>query len=238
MKNFISDFSQTKAVTALKFLYPLWLIIGPFSLLYVPSKIIIGGDAAATAQNIMAHELLFRLGIAGSLITQIIQILVVLVLFVLLKPVNKNHAVLMLVFALVGVPMAMYNSLNQIAALTLLSTGDYLNVLGIEQLQIQMLFFLELDKQGIFIPSIFWGLWLFPLGFLVYKSGYFPRFLGLALVLGGVSYVVDAFSRIILPEHAAFEATFGTLITVLAYGELPFMLWILIKGADLPKSKS
>ena len=115
----IADLSPRKAVTSLRFLYLLWFVIGPFSLMYVPTTLIVSGDAAATANNIMANEWLFRMGIAGSLITQIIQILVVLVLYKLLKPVSKNYASLMVAFALVGVPIAMLNTLNQVAALIL-----------------------------------------------------------------------------------------------------------------------
>jgi len=101
MKNLITDLSQRKAVTILRILYPIWFVFGLFSIMYVPTTLIVPGDAAATANNIIANELLFRMGIAGSLIVQIIQILVVLVLYKLLKPVSKNHASLMVVFALV-----------------------------------------------------------------------------------------------------------------------------------------
>ncbi len=112
MANLITGLSQRKAVTILRILYPIWAVVGLFSIVYIPATFIVAGDAATTASNIMANELLFRMGIAGSLITQIIQTLAVLVLHVLLKPVNKNHASLMVAFALVGVPMAMLNTLN------------------------------------------------------------------------------------------------------------------------------
>ena len=234
----IADLSQRKAVTALRFLYPLWFVIGPFSLMYVPATLIVSGDAATTATNIMANELLFRMGIAGSLITQIIQIFVVLLLYKLLKPVSKNYASLMVVFALVGIPMAMLNTLNQVAALILLNGADFLKVLGTDQLHIQMMFFLDLNKQGIFIPTIFWGLWLFPFGYLIYKSGYFPKILGVLVMIGCIGYLLDSFSHILLSNYAHYEAILDPVILLLIFGELPFMVWVLLKGAKIPEMKS
>ncbi len=238
MTNSIADLSQRKAVTALRFLYVLWFVIGPFSLMYVPATLIVSGDAATTATNIMANELLFRMGIAGSLITQIIQIFVVLLLYKLLKPVSKNYASLMVVFALVGIPMAMLNTLNQVAALILLNGADFLKVLGTDQLHIQMMFFLDLNKQGIFIPTIFWGLWLFPFGYLIYKSGYFPKILGVLVMIGCIGYLLDSFSHILLSNYAHYEAILDPLVLLLTFGELPFMVWLLVKGAKIPEMKS
>jgi len=238
MTNSIADLSQRKAVTALRFLYPLWFVIGPFSLMYVPATLIVSGDAATTANNIMANELLFRMGIAGSLITQIIQIFVVLLLYKLLKSVSKNYASLMVVFALVGIPMAMLNTLNQVAALILLNGADFLKVLGTDQLHIQMMFFLDLNKQGVFIPGIFWGLWLFPFGYLIYKSGYFPKFLGVLVMMGCIGYLLDSFTHILLSNYAHYEAILDPVILLLTFGELPFMVWVLFKGAKIPEMKS
>jgi len=233
MKNLITDLSQRKAVTILRILYPIWFVVGLFSIMYVPTTLIVSGDATTTASNIMANELLFRMGIAGSLIVQIIQILVVLVLYKLLKPVSKNHASLMVVFALVGVPMTMLNTLNQIAALLLLKGADFLKVLGTDQLHIQMMFFLNLNEQGVLIPTIFWGLWLLPLGFLIYKSGYFPRILGVLVMVAGFGYVLDSFTHFILPDAIPLP-----VIILLTIGEILFMLWVLFKGAKIPEMKN
>jgi hypothetical protein len=156
------------------FLYLLHAVFAFFSMMYVPSILIVPGDAATTANNIMASESLFRIGSVSDLIAQIIFILLVLVLYKLLKPVNKNHALLMVIFALVGVPIAMLNLLNQFAALLLLSGADYLTVFTADQLQALVMLFLDLQKHGVFIAQIFWGLWLFPLGYL----GLFGNFRG------------------------------------------------------------
>ena len=147
MTNLITNLSQQKAVTVLRVLYPIWAVVGIFSIMYVPATLIVSGDATTTANNIMDNESLFRMGIVGSLITQLIFILVVLVLFKLFKQVNENHASLMVIFALVSVPIAMLNTLNRVAALLLLNGADYLQVFGADQLHAQMMFFLNLNEQ-------------------------------------------------------------------------------------------
>lgn len=229
-----TDLSQHQAVTLLRFLYPIWAIVGLFSIIYVPATLIVSGDATTTAANIMANELLFRMGIVGSLITQLIFIVVVLVLYELFEPVNKNPALLMVIFALVGVPIAMLNTLNRVAALLLLNGADYLTVFGADQLHAQMMFFLTLNDQGVLIASIFWGLWLFPLGYLIYKSGYFPRILGALVVLGGFGYLFGSFTHFLFLNYEALFPVFD-LMTI---GEVVFMVWVVLKGAKIPDTNS
>ncbi|MBT9440018.1 MAG: DUF4386 domain-containing protein [Methanosarcinales archaeon] len=231
MTNIITDLTQQKAVTILRILYPIWAVVGIFSIMYVPATLIVQGDATTTANNILDNELLFRMGIVGSLITQLIFILVVLVLFKLFKQVNENHASLMVIFALVSVPIAMLNTLNRVAALLLLNGADYLQVFGADQLHAQMMLFLNLNEQGVFIASIFWGLWLFPLGYLIYRSGYFPRILGVLVIMAGFGYLIDFFTHFLLPNYE----TIGPVLEVMTVGETIFMAWVLLKGAKIPK---
>ncbi len=219
--------SINKTARVAGFLYLLVAVMGAFSILYVPSTLIVPGDATTTANNIMASESLFRLGFVSGLITQTIQILLVLVLYQLLKPVNKNHALLMVIFALVGVPIAMLNMLNQSVALLLLSSADYLTVFEAGQLQALMMLFLDLQEHGVFIASIFWGLWLLPLGYLVFKSGYIPRILGILLIIGGLGYLIDFVTFFLFPN---FDATISQFTFL---GELLLPLWLLIKGVDV-----
>ncbi|MCK5187332.1 MAG: DUF4386 domain-containing protein [Deltaproteobacteria bacterium] len=232
MTNLITDLSKHKAVTLLRLLYPIWAIVGLFSIMYVPATLIVPGDAATTASNIMANGLLFRIGIVGSLITQLIQIVVVLVLYQLFKSVNKNHASLMVIFALVGIPIAMLNTLNQVAALALLSGADYLKVFGADQLQALMMFFFNLNEQGVIIASIFWGLWLFPLGYLIYKSGYFPKILGILVTIAGLGYLLSSFIYLLLPGYGAI----ASVLELLTMGEVIFMAWVVLKAAKLPSN--
>ena len=213
------------------FLYLILLPFGVFSLLYVPSTLIVPGDAATTASNIMASESLFRLGIVFALILQIVNILVVLLLYKLLKPVNKNLAVLMVVFFLVSVPITMLNELNQFAALLLSSGADYLTVFTADQLQALVPLFLDFHEHGLFIAQIFWGLWLFPMGYLVYKSGYIPRVFGVLLIIAGFGYLIYSFGKILFPNYDA--TIIATIMALTYYGELFLAVWLLIKGENV-----
>ena len=235
MKNLITDLSQSKAVTALRILYPIWFVVGLFSIMYVPTTLIVAGNAAKTASNIMANEMLFRMGIAGSLIEPIIFMLAALLLYKVLKPVNKNHALLMVIFVLVSVPITMLSTLNRIAALPLLNGADFLKVLGPNQLHVQMMLFLNLSEQGVLIATIFWGLWLFPLGYLVYKSGYFPRILGILVVIAGFGFLLDPFAHFLLPNY---QETLSSILNILTIGEILFILWLVIRGAKIPETQS
>jgi hypothetical protein len=209
-------------------LYLLTSIIGFFAMGYVPGKLIVNGNAAATASRIAASEMLFRLGIAGSLIGQAGFIFVALALYELLKTVDRRHASLMVILIVVSIPIAFLNEVNSIAALLLVRGGDFLSVLGEPQRDALAMLFITLHFRGFTVAEIFWGLWLFPLGLLVYRSRFLPRFLGVWLVIAGFAWVIVSLTGILLPEY---------LGTVYAYsqpavlGEVAFMLWLMIKGA-------
>jgi hypothetical protein len=221
--------SSKKTARLAGFLYLVTNLFAPFTLLYIPSRLIVSGNAAATASSIMASESLFRLGIVLNLFTFICQIFLVLALYQLLKVVNKNMASLMVIFSLAAVPVAMLNELNNLAVLLLLSGADYLKVFTTEQLQSLMYLFLRLHTQGLNIAQIFWGLWLFPMGYLVFKSGFLPRILGILLMIGCFGYVIQSF--------AAFLGYNVSIIFFTSWGELLFLLWLLIKGVNVEKWK-
>ena len=207
-------------------LYLLMIPLGIMGILYVPSTLIVPGDAATTASNIMASESLFRLSIVCALIIPINQIFLVLVLHKLLKPVSKIHALLMVIFVLVGAPIAMLNEFNQFAALLLLSGADYLTVFGADQLLAQMMLFLDLHGSGILIAGLFWGLWLFPMGYLVFKSGFLPRIIGILLMIGCFGYLIDSITIILIPS-------FNSIAQYASIGEVLLPLWLVIKGVDV-----
>lgn len=209
-------------VLTLRILYPIWMVFGIFSLLYIPSILIVKGDAVATANNLTENDFLFRAGIVGSLITQLIYIFTVLFLYKLFESVNKEQSILMLVLSLVAVPIAMLNTLNDVAALSLVSDPK------------QMMFFIDLSKQGILIAQIFWGLWLFPLGYLIIKSAYFPKLIGIAVVIGGVGYTFLSFVGLFTPNQKILLSIFETMTV----GELIFLAWLIILGAKLPSSQN
>jgi len=209
------------------FLYLLLIPFSFFGIIYVPSNLVVPGDAATTASNIMASEGLFRTAIVSHLIGQTIFILLPLVLYKLLKPVNKNHALLMVVFALIGVPIAFINELNHFAALILLSGADYLTAFEADQLHAQVMLFLDLREHGVFIAQIFWGLWLFPLGYLVFKSGFLPKTLGVLLMIGCFGYLIDVLTFMLFPN---FDVTISQFTFI---GELLLPLWLLFKGVNV-----
>jgi Domain of unknown function (DUF4386) len=209
-------------------LYVIASVPGFFALAYVPSKLLVHGNAIATANNISAHVLLFRLGIAADLIGQAMFILVALALYDLLKGVNERHALLMATLILAAIPIAFLNEVNSIAALVLVRGADFLSVFDEPQRAALARLFLNLRGGGFEVAGIFWGLWLFPLGMLVYRSGFIPRFLGVLLMLGTLAYLANSFTSLVTPQY---EARVSRWMDPLQAVEVVFMLWLLIVGA-------
>ncbi len=218
--------SVNKIARAAGFLYLLLAPLGFFGGMYIPS-LTVPGDTLTTANNIIASSSLFRLSIMCALATPIVTILAALLLYKLLKSVNNNHAVLMVVFALAAAPIAMLNELNHFAVLLLLNGADSLKVFSADQLYSHVMFFLNLHHYGLFITQIFWGLWLFPMGYLVFKSGFLPGILGILLVIAGFGYVIDSIVLFLLPD---LDITISQFTFI---GELILLLWLLIKGVNV-----
>ncbi|NOQ73120.1 MAG: DUF4386 family protein [Crocinitomix sp.] len=194
------------------FLYLLLIPFGVFGILYIPMQFIDPEDIMATMNNIAADKLTFRLSIISALVAQLIQILTVFWLYQLLKSVNKNIAILMVISILVAVPIAMLNELNNFAVLESLGNAD------------QVSLFLKLHEYGIVIAQVFWGIWLFPMGYLVYKSGFIPKIIGVLLMIACFGYLIDSF-MVFLNIDLGFVLSEFTFI-----GELAIILWLLIKG--------
>ena len=209
------------------FLYLLLLPLGIFGLLYVPIAFVVPGDATATATNIANSISVYRLSILTALLIQIVNISVVLTLYQLLKPVNKYMASLMVIFIFLAAPIAMLSEINQFAVLALLNGTDHLAVFNTAQLQALVVFFLDMHDYGVSIASIFWGFWLFPMGYLVFKSGFLPKFLGILLMIGCFGYLIDFFAPFFFPN---LEITVSQFTFI---GELLFPLWLLIKGVNV-----
>ena len=168
------------------------------------------------------------MGMAGHVISTIIFLFVVLALYRLLKSVNEGTAATMVALVVVGVPIALLNELNYIGALMLFKGGDFLSVLDKPQRDALGYALIRLHGQGSILASIFWGLWLFPFGALVMRSGFIPALLGVSLMLAGCGYVVSALTTIALPQYSGLV---DPIATVLYFGELPIILWLLIWGA-------
>jgi hypothetical protein len=206
------------------------VLTAPFSLIYVPSKLIVRGNATATADNILTHETMFRLSILGDLVGQVIFICLAIALYRLLREVNRTWAWLMVSFVLVSAAVGFLNTLNNVAALILFRGDEFLTVFDQVQREALGMLFIRLHSQGQFTDEIFWGLWLFPFGLLVFRSGFLPRFLGVWLMINCFGYLVLSVTALFFPLY--YEAAFRFSQPVL-FGELAIMLWLLIKGAKV-----
>jgi hypothetical protein len=226
--------SQCKAARDAALLYLLMVVSAPFALIYVPGKLIVAGDATATADRLRTSEFLLRVGIGSELFHQAVAIFLVLALYRLFKVVNEKDAVLMVILgALVSVPIVFLNVVNEIAALVLVSGADFLSVFEKAHLDALAYLFMRLHEQGLIIASVFWGLWLFPLGMLVIRSGFSPRVLGVLMIIAGAAYLASSFTSLVLPRYADL---IGQVAMVLAFGELPFVFWLWIWGVKLRPS--
>jgi hypothetical protein len=208
------------------------VLTAPFTLLYVPNKVIVRGNAAATAGNILAHETMFRLAILGDLLNAVIFICLGIALYRLLSNVNKIWAMMMLAFVVVSAAVGFLNTLNNSAALILFRGGDFLSVFDTPQRNTLGYLFIRLHTQGIFVNELFWGLWLFPFGLLVFRSGFLPRFIGVWLIINCFGYVTQSVIAQFAPAY--YEAAFRYSQPVL-FGELAIMLYLLIRGANVAR---
>lgn len=215
------------------FLYLLVVITGFFSLMYVPGKLFVPGDASAMANNILAHQSLFRAYIVVGLFSELLFIATVLALYQLLKGVGPQFAILMVLLVLLDAPLGFVSAANDVAALTFLRGADFLAVFDPAQRNALAILLLKLNGQGILISEIFWGLWLFPLGVLVYRSRFLPRLLGIWLIVNGVAYVMLSATGLLWPEHLK---TASMMATPILLGEVVFTLWLLIVGIRMPRS--
>ncbi|MGH9793668.1 MAG: DUF4386 domain-containing protein [Candidatus Acidiferrales bacterium] len=228
--------STKKAARVAGILYLFVVVTAAFSVTYVPSKLIVRGNTAATVHNIHASQSLYRLGIASGLISATIFIFLALALYRLLKGVNQRHAALMVILVLIQVPITFLNAVNHLAALTLLRGADFLSAFDKPQRDALAMLFLNLHDQGIIVAQIFWGLWLFPFGSLVYRSEFLPRILGAWLIINGIAYLALSFTGLLLPQF--YTAVFNSALPA-ALGQMAMMLWLLIVGAkDQPLGDS
>lgn len=217
-------------------IYLVVVLTGLFSLMYVPKQLSNWNNPEEMINNIIAHETLFRLGIFVGIFGYTFFGLLPLLLYKLLSPVNKTHTVLMVAFAVVSVPISLTNMLNKFAVLTLLSKANYLSGVDVAQIHTQILLHLDYYGNGNQLASIFWGLWLFPFGYLVYKSGFLPKIIGVFLMFGCFGYVINFTGNFFFPAYDG--SLISKMITVPgSLGELGICLWMLVMGVKENTSK-
>jgi len=213
--------------------YLLLCLIGPLRLIYIPGKLFVHGNATATANNIAAHQWLFRFGIVGDLVCAVILIFLTLAFYRLFKGVNQYLAVLVVIFG--GVMPALINFVGVVSdagALMIVRAPDFLSAaFDKPQRDALAMLFLRLRDHQNTAAEILWGIWLLPLAVLVYRSRFLPRFLGVWLAINGFAYVILSFTGVLLPQY---QQKVFLLSQPALFGELAFMLWLVIKGARPP----
>ena len=204
-----------------------------FAIIFVRDKIIVSGDAAATANNITASQLLWRIGIVADVIMHALDIPIMLIIYVLLKPVNKNLALLALLFNLIQTAVLVANKLNLVAALLPLEGADYLKAIELHQLYAQAYLSLKLHDIGFGIGLIFFGFTCLVNGYLIIRSGYLPKIIGMLLQVAGVCYLVNNFTLLLIPKAA--HNMFPAIMIPCMIAELSFCLWLIVKGVNIAK---
>ena len=223
----INSSSLKKTARLAGLLYLLLVITGVYSIIYIPSQVIVPGDAVTTAKNMISNEFLFRTGFLNDIISNTIFLFLVLVLYRLFKQVNENQAKLMFALVIVQIPCVFIMEAFNITSLMILK-GEVLKTFELSQRQDLAMLFLKINDYGTLPLEMFWGLWLLPFGLLVYKSEFIPRIFGILLVIAGIAYMIDSTIALLFPSYSSF-VKYPTLLLV-AIGEISITLWLLIKG--------
>lgn len=197
--------------------------------IYVPEQLIVSGDATATASNIASSEGLFRMAIGGEFVVLLSEVVLSIILYVLLKPVNHMVSLIAAVSRLVMTTIHGLNMLNYYFILVLLGGADYLNVFNTEQINSFVMLFLDAHAYGFAIGIAFLIIHVFALGYLIFKAGYIPRLIGVLFILAGFGYLVDSVGILLIP---AYETTPALAAMVIAIAELAFPIWLLVKGVN------
>lgn len=214
-------------------LYLVIIIAGTFGEALVRDKLIVSGDAAVTASNIAASQSLWRAGIAGDLIMHVCDVPLMLVFYVLLRPVSKNLALLAILFTAVQTAVLVATKLSLLVGLFLLGSADYLKAFEPRQLQALTYVSIRADGYGFGIGLIFFGCACLVLGYLIRRSGYLPRILGVLMQIAGLCYLTNSFALLLAPDFA--NRIFPAILLPAFIGELSLCLWLLVKGVDVPK---
>ena len=225
--------SLSKKARVAGLVYILASVVGIVRLLYIPKTLFVHGNATVTANNIAAHEFLFRLGIVSEPFAAALWLFVPLTLYRLLKDVDQTVAVLMVILGgLMQVPLFFFNTITDAAALLLVRGADFLSAIDKSQRDAFAMLFLNLHHHVDLANAIFWGLWLLPFGLLVYRSRFLPRFLGIWLMIGCFPYLAFSFTGLLFPGYEERVFTIGQPFMI---GELVTMLWLVIIGAKQPR---
>lgn len=225
--------SDKKIARVSGLLYLVVVLTGIFSLAYVPKTLFVWEDAALTFKNINASQNLFRFGILSSLICYTAFVFLPIFLYKLLRKVNEFQARIMVVLALVSVPMAFMNLQHKLAVLSIIETNQE-QYRSSPELENQVMFYLNQYDNGILITTLFWGLWLFPFGYLVYQSGFLPKTLGILLMVGCLGYLMNLTGNLVIKDYTALGISKFISLPA-SIGEIGICLWLLVVGVKTKK---
>jgi hypothetical protein len=216
------------------FLYLALILIGPLRLIYIPNTLFVPGDAAATVQNIGAHEMLFRWGILSELVGAVVLVLLTLAFYKLFAGVDRMLAVLVVILGGV-MPALIYfvGVVDDFGTLMIVRHAAFLSAFDDSERNALALLFIKLRDAQNTAAEMLWGVWLLPLAVLVYKSRFLPRFLGVWLAIGGLAYVAVSVTGILWPEDQAMVFKMSSPAT---FCEVALTLWLLVKGAKVPET--
>ena len=209
-------------------LYIFMCVTGLPGLLFIPKALIVNGDAVATANHLRASGTLYRLGIASELFHQVVFAYLALALYDLFRPVNRSAATQLLLLVAMSVPIMFLNTVSETAALILVGAPPFLATFSRGQLDSLAYLFVHLHGEGIGVVDVFWSLWLVPFGLLVWRSGFLPRALGALLLAGAAGAMIGAVTSILPTLSNGVVERVGQ---ILALGELPIIVWLVVPGA-------
>lgn len=212
--------------------YLITIIMGVFAEVFVRGALVVRDDAAATATNIMAHEPLYRFGLAADLIMLACYIVVTLLFYALFKPVSKSLSLLAAFFSLVGIAVLAVNSLNHLAPLVVLGSAHYRSAFEMTQLQALALMSLRMHARGYSISGVFFGIYCIMIGYLAFRSGFLPRILGVLMAIGGLAFLTESFAIILWSALAARLPDLGMLGGI---AELSLSVWLMVMGVNARK---
>jgi len=214
-------------------LYLAIIALGLFGEMFVRNTLIVSGDAAATANNIMASELLWRMGISGDLLMHVCDLPLIMILYVLLRPVNRHLALLVVLFDATQTAVLVASKLSLLTPLFLFSGATYLNALEPQQLQALAYLSIKSDSYGFGVGLIFFGCGCLVLGYLIFRSGYLPKIIGILMQIAGLCYLINSFALILAPAFAGM--IFPAVLVPAFIGETSLCLWLLVKGVNVPR---
>lgn len=214
-------------------LYLYIIAAGTFAEVFVRSTLIVSDDAAVTARNIMANELLFRIGFSGEFLHLACDVAVAMILYALLRPVDRNIALLAAFMRLTCDIILAISGLSHFAVLRLLDGAGYLETFDPDQLETLALLAMKLHGDGYGVSLVFFAFACLSLGYLIFRSGYLPKTLGALLAIAGVCYLLNSFAHFLTPAFAA--ALFPAIFVPVFVAELSLSLWLIVKGVDLAR---